>query len=98
MQGIQLLQISTFVKFSFRKGNHTVHDLAVHQVFITKYGYHVLAGEVKYVAEIRQIRESIDIQILKGAESKDYFHLHLSYSPRLSLSELMRRLMGRKTR
>jgi len=40
----------------------------------------------------------MDIQILKGVVSKDHVHLHLSYSPRLSISEIMRWIKGRTSR
>ena len=85
---------------SFRKGSHSVHDLTVHLVFSTKYRYHVLNGEVQLRCRdmIRQICDAMDIQILKGVVSKDHVHLHLSYSPRLSISEIMRRIKGRTSR
>ena len=85
---------------SFHKGSHTVHDLTVHLVFSTKYRYHVLNGEVQIRCRdmIRQICDSLDIQILKGVVSKDHVHLHLSYNPSLSIREILRRIKGRTSR
>jgi putative transposase len=40
----------------------------------------------------------LDVQILKGVVSKDHVHLHLSYPPKLSGSEIVKRLKGRSTR
>ena len=37
----------------------------------------------------------LDVKILKGVVSKDHIHLHVSYPPSLSLSDLVRRLKGR---
>ena len=85
---------------SFRKGTHTVYELTVHLVFSTKYRYHVLKGDVQLRCRdmIRQICDSMDIQILKGVVSKDHIHLHISYGPKLGISEIMRRIKGRTSR
>jgi len=45
-----------------------------------------------------QMCDSMDIKILKGVVTKDHVHLHLSYPPKLSISELMKRLKGRSAR
>ena len=40
----------------------------------------------------------MDIKILKGVVSKDHIHLHISYPPKLSISDIIRRLKGRSSR
>ena len=40
----------------------------------------------------------LDVQILKGVVSKARIHLHVSYPPSLSLSDLIRRLKGRSAK
>ena len=40
----------------------------------------------------------MDVQILKGVVSKDHVHLHVSYAPKLSISEMVKRLKGRSAR
>jgi putative transposase len=40
----------------------------------------------------------MDVRILKGVVSKDHVHLHLSYPPKLSVSDLVKRLKGRSAR
>jgi putative transposase len=40
----------------------------------------------------------LDIQILKGAVSKDHIHLHISYSPQQNISETVKRLKDRSFR
>ena len=66
-----------------RQGSHSLYNLQVHIVWITKYRYHVLTGDVQLRCRdiIRQSCNSLDIQILKGVVSKDHIHLHLSYPP-----------------
>ena len=83
-----------------RKNSHSVHSLQVHLVWITKYRYHVLQGDVQLRCRdiLRQSCNSLDIQILKGVVSKDHVHLHLSYPPSLSISEMVKRLKGRSSR
>ena len=63
----------------------------------TKYRYQVLTGDVQVRCRdlLRQTCNVLDVQILKGVVSKDHIHLHVSYPPSLSLSDLVRRLKGR---
>jgi putative transposase len=65
-------------------------------VWITKYRYHVLQGDIQLRCReiLRQVCNSLDIQIIKGVVSKDHIHLHLSYPPQLSINEIVRRLKG----
>ncbi|GHV49645.1 hypothetical protein FACS1894181_09080 [Bacteroidia bacterium] len=74
--------------------------MQVHPVWITKYGYQVLTGDIqlRYRDIIRQVCNSLDIQILKGVVSKDHIDLHISYPPQLSISEIAKRLKGRSSR
>ena len=83
-----------------RKGSHSVHQLHLHLVLGTKYRYAVLNGEVQIRCRdlIRQTCDSLDVKILKGVVSKDHVHLHVSYPPSLSVSDLTRRLKGRSAK
>ena len=83
-----------------RRGNHSVYKLHVHIVWSTKYRYSVLRGDVQLRCRdlIRQVCDSMDIRIMKGVVSKDHVHLHLSYPPKLSVSEIVKRLKGRSAR
>ena len=85
---------------NLRKGSHSVHQLHVHIVWSTKYRYEVLRGDIQLRCRdlIRQICDSLDIQILKGVVSKDHVHLHLSYPPKLSISDILKRLKGRSAK
>lgn len=83
-----------------RRGSHSVYQLQVHVVFCTKYRYRVLRGEVQERCRdlIRQVCDALDIRIIKGVVSSDHVHLHMSYRPKHSVSEIMRRIKGRSAR
>ena len=85
---------------NIRKGSHTIYQIHIHIVWSTKYRYPVLHGDVQLRCRdlIRQTCDSLDVQILKGVASKDHIHLHLSYPPKLSVSDLVKRLKGRSAR
>lgn len=83
-----------------RRGSHTVSWLTVHLVFVTKYRYKVLKGDVQKRARelLIQICESEDVQILKGVVSKDHVHMHVEYPPKVRISDLVKKLKGRSSR
>lgn len=83
-----------------RYSTHTVHEVSVHLVWVTKYRYEVLTGDVQLRCRdlVKQICDANDVKILKGVVAKDYVHIHVSYPPSLSISELMRRIKGRSGR
>ena len=45
---------------------------------------------------IRQVCDALDVRIIKGVISSD--HVHLSYPPTHSVSEMIRRIKGRSAR
>ena len=85
---------------NIRKSSHSIHQLHVHLIWSTKYRYEVLQGDIQIRCRdlIRQTCDSLDIQILKGVVSKDHIHLHISYPPKLSVSDMMKRLKGRSAK
>lgn len=85
---------------NIRKGSHCIHQLHVHIVWSTKYRYEVLRGDVQSRCRelIRQTCDTLDVQILKGVVSKDHIHLHISYPPKLSVSDMLKRLKGRSAK
>ncbi len=84
----------------YRKGPHSVYDIQYHFVWVTKYRYHVLEGEVALRARelIRQSCMSRDIQILQGHVSKDHGHILVSSPPSLSPAKIMQYVKGRSSR
>ncbi|NJN37990.1 MAG: IS200/IS605 family transposase [Acaryochloridaceae cyanobacterium CSU_3_4] len=83
-----------------RRGSHTVTRLTVHIVWVTKYRYHVLKGDIQKRCRelIIQICDAEDVKVLKGVVSKDHVHMHIEYPPSKSVSDLVRRLKGRTSR
>ena len=81
----------------YRHSSHTKFKLEYHFVWVTKYRYKVLTGDVGLrVRElIRQSCEHLEIEILRGVISKDHIHLLVSAPPNISPSDIMRRLKGR---
>ncbi len=65
----------------YRYGGHTVTRLTVHLVWVTKYCYQVLTGDIqKRCREILlQTCDTEDVRILAGVVSKDHVHMHIEY-------------------
>ena len=84
----------------YRKGSHTVYNIQYHFVWVTKYRYHILAGEVKLrVREIiRQICQQHDFLIEQGHVSKDHVHILFSAPTHMSASQIMQKIKGRSSR
>ena len=74
-----------------------VYNIEYHFVWVTKYRYKVLTGDVAArVRElVRQTCEAFEIRILKGVVSLDHVHILVSAPPTLAPSEIMRRIKGR---
>lgn len=81
----------------YRKSSHSVSRLSVHLVWVAKYRYHVLKGDIKVRCRdlIVQICNSENVHILKGVISSDHVHIHVEYPPSLSVSVLAKKLKGR---
>ncbi len=84
---------------SYRHGAHTVFEIHLHLVWITKYRKSVLRGDVGVrVREIiRQVCREEDVEILKGHVSKDHVHLMVSIAPQVTISRLVQRLKGKSS-
>ena len=83
-----------------RYSSHTVSRLTAHLVWITKYRYDVLKGDIQLRCRelIIQICDAEDVRILKGVVSKEHVHMLIEYPPKTSLSDLVKRLKGRTSR
>jgi len=83
----------------YRYGSHTVYKIEYHFVWVTKYRYQVLKGEIGLRVRdlVRQSCQAFDIEILKGVVSKDHIHILVSAPPNLAPSEIMRRIKGRSS-
>jgi len=83
-----------------RHGSHSITRLTAHLVWVTKYRYPVLKGDLqKRCRELLiQICDSEDVKIVKGVVSKDHIHMLIEYPPSKSISDLVRRMKGRTSR
>ena len=84
----------------YRYGSHTVYNIEYHFVWVTKYRYQVLKGDIALrVRElVRQTCEAFEIRILSGVVSNDHVHIVVSSPPNIAPSEIMRRVKGRSAR
>ena len=83
-----------------RNGNHTISQLQIHIVWVTKYRYPVLRNKIQERCReiIIQICDAEDIRILSGVVSKDHIHMHIEYPPSLSISNIVKKMKGRSSR
>jgi putative transposase len=83
-----------------RYGSHSVTRLTAHLVWVTKYRYPVLKGDLQKRCRelVIQICDAEEVRILKGVVSKDHVHVHVEYPPSKSVSDLVKRCKGRTSR
>ncbi len=84
----------------YRKTSHVIYDCKYHIVWITKYRYPVLTGNVALRARelIRQICNANEVEIIVGSVGSDHIHLMVSVPPNLALSKLIQYLKGATSR
>ena len=84
----------------YRKEPHTVYDIKYHLVWVTKYRYKVLKGDLALRMRdlIRKICEQHDGRIIRGHVSQDHVHLFVSAPPQLSVSQVMQYVKGKSSR
>ena len=83
----------------YRYGRYTIFQIEDHFVWVIKYRYQVLSGEVaeRVRGLVRETCEAFEIRIVKGVVSKDHVHILVSCPPTMGPSEIMRRIKGRTT-
>ena len=83
----------------YRKGSHTVHDIKFHFVWITKYRYQILKGDLALRVRdiIKEVCMAYDVVILKGIVSKDHIHILVSVPPTLAPSKLAQLIKGKSS-
>lgn len=84
---------------NYRRGAHTVYDCKYHIVWVTKYRYQILSGEVglRLREIVRQVCMKHRVQILKGHVSSDHVHLHVSIPPSISVSKFLQYVKGKSS-
>jgi len=81
----------------FLKTSHVVYRCEYHYVWVAKYRYRVLIGEVRERLKeiLRELCEWQEITILEGAIMEDHVHLYLSVPLKHSPSHVMEILKGK---
>jgi len=81
-------------------GKHTVYYHRYHVVWITKYRFKILRGEMRErVREIiRQVCGELGVTIISGVLSSDHVHMFVSVPPKVAISDFMRCVKGRTSR
>jgi putative transposase len=82
-----------------RSSSHAVWDCKYHLVWITKYRYPVLVGDVGLRARelLREIARSLELTIYAGAINRDHVHLLISIPPNVSVSRAVQFLKGKSS-
>ncbi|MBO4738356.1 MAG: IS200/IS605 family transposase [Bacteroidales bacterium] len=85
---------------NYRTSSHTVTNLTCYIVWVTKYRYAVLTGDIQKRCRdiLVQVCDSENVRILKGVVSKDHVHMHVEYPPSISVSMLVKKLKCRTSR
>ena len=82
------------------KTSHTVFHHRFHVVWITKYRYRVLQGELRI--RVREIiarsAEKLGIKIMNGVLSADHVHIFAEIPPHVSVSEFVKMAKGSSSR
>ncbi len=75
----------------YRSSSHTVYDIKYHFVWITKYRYKILRGNVAFRLRelLRQGCDAKNLKILKGSVGTDHVHMLLSCPTDLAPSQIM---------
>ena len=80
----------------YRRSAHAVTDLKYHVIWVTKYRYKILRGDIAERARdlIRQICVARKVTIIRGAVSPAHVHVLLAASPQLAPSKLVLFIKG----
>ncbi len=72
----------------YKRGSLTIWDCKYHLVWVTRYRYPILVGDVGQRARelLREIARSNEMTIYAGAINRDHVHMLISIPPQLSVS------------
>ncbi len=84
----------------YSQGTHIVYHHRYHLVWITKYRYRMLQGQLRLrIREIiGQVAEEMGIKIVNGVLSSDHIHIFASIPPHIAVSEFVKVIKGRSSR
>ena len=84
----------------YRKTSHVVYECKYHIIWVPKYRYPILTGQVALrVRElVRQISMANEVEIITGSISSDHIHIFVSIPPSLSISKFVQFVKGATSR
>jgi putative transposase len=84
----------------YRTSAHAICDVKYHVVWVTKYRYKILRGRIAERARdlLRQICQSRDVVVIRGAVSPDHIHMLVSAPPHSVPGKLVQYLKGKSSR
>jgi len=84
---------------NYKRTNHSKHYLKAHIILVCKYRKKLLVGQVK--EDMHSILENIiaksDFTVEAYESDIDHYHFLIRYIPRLSISQIVRRLKQQST-
>ena len=85
---------------NFSKSSHTIYHHRYHIVWITKYRYRILSGQIQIRTReiLARISEELSVKIINGVISKDHIHIFCSIPPHISVSDFVKKAKGRSSR
>ena len=83
-----------------RRGNHVIHNLHAHLVFVTKYRREIFNDDMltRCEAIMRDVCESFGAELREFNGESDHVHLLVHYPPKIALSKLVNSLKGVSSR
>jgi putative transposase len=84
----------------YRKERHSITDLKIHLICVTKYRKSVFTEESLDLIEksFREVATQMDFQIQEFNGEGDHVHVLIEYPPKLSISQMVNSLKGVSSR
>jgi putative transposase len=85
---------------AYSTGSHTIFHHRYHIVWVPKYRFKILHGEVRLrVREIiKQVCAEMGVTIIHGLLSRDHVHMFVEIPPHIAVSQFVQRAKGRSSR
>lgn len=84
----------------FRRERHSVTDLKIHLVCVTKYRRSVFtASSIELIEKsFKEVGEKMDFKVLEFNGEENHVHALIEYPPKLSISQMVNALKGVSSR
>jgi len=84
---------------TYTRGCHTIFHHRYHIVWVPKYRYKVLEGDIRLRVRdiVRQVCDEMNVRIVKGVLSRDHVHLFVEIPPHIAVSKFVQKAKGRSS-